>query len=92
MTKSVVAGWRTPVVVIIAGCLIAMIGFGARSTFGLYLDPLTATRGWTRETFSLALAIQNLMWGICLPIAGACLLYTSPSPRDRTRSRMPSSA
>lgn len=71
MSSSDVASWRTPAVVIIAGCLIAMIGFGARSTFGLYLDPLTSTRGWTRETFSLALAIQNLMWGIGLPVAGA---------------------
>ncbi len=71
MSKSKAASWRTPTIVIVAGCLIAMIGFGARSTFGLYLDPLTETRGWSRETFSLALAIQNLMWGIGLPIAGA---------------------
>ena len=63
--------WRTPMLVIVAGCLIAIIGFGARSTFGLYLDPMTSARGWSRETFSLALAIQNLMWGIGLPIAGA---------------------
>ncbi len=71
MSKADTIGWRTPLVIIIAGCLVAMIGFGARSTFGLYLDPLTAARGWTRETFSLALAIQNLMWGLGLPIAGA---------------------
>ena len=71
MSRSESANWRTPTLVILAGCAIATIGFGARSTFGLYLDPLTETRGWTRETFSLALAIQNLMWGIGLPIAGA---------------------
>jgi len=71
MTDSPSMDWRTPTLVIVAGCLIAIIGFGARSTFGLYLDPLTASRGWTRETFSLALAIQNLMWGLGLPIAGA---------------------
>lgn len=65
------SNWRTPIVVLIAGCLIAIIGFGARSTFGLYLDPMTGARGWTRETFSIALALQNLMWGIGLPIAGA---------------------
>jgi len=63
--------WRTPTLVIVAGCLIAVIGFGARSTFGLYLEPMTSARGWSRETFSLALAIQNLMWGIGLPVAGA---------------------
>jgi len=63
--------WRTPGLVIVAGCLIAVLGFGARSTFGLYLEPMTTARGWSRETFSIALAIQNLMWGIGLPIAGA---------------------
>jgi len=42
-----------------------------RSSFGLYMDPMSTTRGWNRETFSLALALQNLAWGICLPIAGA---------------------
>jgi len=56
--------------VIAAGCLIAAIGFGARSSLGLFLEPMTATRGWTRETFGLALAIQNLFWGLGLPIAG----------------------
>lgn len=65
------AYWRTPTAVLIAGCLIAIIGFGARSTFGLYLEPMTGTRGWSRETFSIALALQNLLWGIGLPIAGA---------------------
>ena len=63
--------WRTPGVVIVAACLIAMIGFGSRSTFGLFLEPMTDTRGWSRETFALALALQNLMWGIGVPIAGA---------------------
>ncbi len=71
MTTPTVSTWRTPTVVIIAGCLIAIVGFGARSTFGLYLDPMTSARGWSRETFSFALAVQNLMWGIGLPIAGA---------------------
>lgn len=63
--------WRTPVVVIVAGCLIAMIGFGARSSLGLFLEPMTLDRGWSRETFGLALALQNLFWGLGLPIAGA---------------------
>jgi predicted MFS family arabinose efflux permease len=63
--------WRKPVFVIIAGCLIATIGFGARSSLGLFLDPMTEARGWSRETFGLALAIQNLFWGLGLPLAGA---------------------
>jgi len=57
--------------VIVAGCLIAAIGFGARSSLGLFLEPLTAARGFTRETFALALALQNLFWGLGLPLAGA---------------------
>lgn len=62
--------WRRPVLVILAGCLIALIGFGVRSSFGLFLEPVTSTRGWDRETFALALAIQNLFWGIGVPFAG----------------------
>ena len=63
--------WRTPLLVILAGCLISVIGFGARSSLGLFLEPMTTTRGWPRETFALALAIQNLFWGFGLPFAGA---------------------
>ena len=63
--------WRTPVIVIVAGCLIATVGFGVRSIFGLFLAPMTVAQDWSRETFALALAIQNLMWGIGMPVAGA---------------------
>jgi MFS family permease len=62
---------RTRNVVIVAGCLIALIGFGARTSFGLFTEPLSALRGWDRETFALAIAIQNLLWGIGQPVAGA---------------------
>ena len=61
---------RAVILVIIAGCVIATVGFGIRSTFGLFLEPMTEARGWDRETFALALAIQNLLWGIGVPIAG----------------------
>ncbi len=64
----------SPVVVILAGCAIAAIGFGARSSLGLYLGPMMATPEspeWSFEVFGLALAIQNLFWGLALPIAGA---------------------
>ena len=40
--------WRTPTVVLIAGFLVSMIGFGARSGMGLYLDPMTVELGWGR--------------------------------------------
>ena len=62
---------RSPAVVLVAGCLISLIGFGARSSFGLYLEPMTVTRGWDWDTFALALAIQNLLWGLGLPLAAA---------------------
>ena len=63
--------WGSPAVVMAAACAIAVVGFGARSIFGLFLEPMSATRGWGRETFALALAIQNLVWGASLPVAGA---------------------
>lgn len=63
--------WRTPLVVLIAGCLISMTGFGLRSSFGLFLEPMTVAQSWSRETFGLAMALQNLLWGIALPFAGA---------------------
>lgn len=58
-------------VVIAAACTIALIGLGVRASFGLFLEPMTASRGWSRETFALAMAWQNLAWGIGTPFAGA---------------------
>jgi hypothetical protein len=57
------ARWRTPTVLIAIGCVIALIAFGPRSTLGQFLSPLSFERGWGREAFSLAIAIQNLLWG-----------------------------
>lgn len=57
-------------VIIIAGCIIAMVTFGARSSSGLFLLPMTEELGWSRENFAMALAIQNLVWGITQPFAG----------------------
>jgi MFS family permease len=59
-----------PMTVLVAGCIVAIINFGVRSTFGLFTLPISETYGWPRETFSLAIAIQNLVWGIFTPIAG----------------------
>jgi len=64
-------GWRAPALVLLAGCVIATVGFGIRSIFGLFLEPMTVDRGWSREAFALAMAIQNLFWGLGLPVAGA---------------------
>jgi len=63
--------WRTPALVISAGCMIAMLTFGIRSGFGLFLEPMSTDLGWGREVFALAIAIQNLLWGLGQPFAGA---------------------
>jgi MFS family permease len=63
--------WRTPAVVIVAGCLIGLVSFGLRSTFGLFTEPLSVVRGFDRETFAFAIAVQNLAWGLGQPVAGA---------------------
>lgn len=56
--------------IIVCGCLIALISFGPRSAMGLFFQPMTEARGWSREVFALAIAIQNLVWGFGQPIAG----------------------
>src|SRR4051812_5885596 len=63
--------WRTPLVIIICGCLIGMLTFGPRSTFGFFLQPMSKEFSWGRDVFGLAVAIQNLLWGIGQPISGA---------------------
>jgi MFS family permease len=63
--------WRTPAVIILCGCLISLIGFGPRSAFGLFLTPMSGANGWSRDVFALAFALQNLLWGIGQPFAGA---------------------
>ena len=73
------AYWQTPLIVIAAGCLIALLGFGARSAYGLLLEPMTSARGWGRETFALALAIQNLVWGFGVPFASMLADRYGPS-------------
>jgi MFS family permease len=62
--------WQTPAVVIAVGCAIALISFGPRSALGQFLTPLSFEHGWGRETFSFAIALQNLVWGAVQPFAG----------------------
>src|SRR4029077_11586910 len=63
--------WRNPAVLVLCGCLIAMISFGPRSSLGFFLAPLSQTNHWGRDVFAFALALQNLLWGIGQPAAGA---------------------
>ena len=62
--------WRTPVVIVLCGCLVALLSFGPRSTLGLFLTPQSQANDWDRNVFGLAIAIQNIVWGIGQPFAG----------------------
>src|SRR5262245_41522636 len=62
--------WRTPFVVLAAGCIIMAISFGIRAGFGLFLQPISLEHGWGREVFSFSIALQNLMWGALGAVAG----------------------
>jgi MFS family permease len=64
-------GWRTPLVIIICGCLIALLSFGPRSSLGFFVQPMGREFSWGRDVFGLALAVQNLLWGLGQPVAGA---------------------
>jgi len=57
--------------VLIVGCLIIMVSFAVRASFGVFQIPIASEFGWLRSEFSLAIAIQNLAWGIGQPIFGA---------------------
>jgi predicted MFS family arabinose efflux permease len=69
--SSRLTAWRTPAVIIVAGCLLALLSFGIRASFGLFLAPMSGEFGWGREVFAAAIAVQNLLWGLCQPVAGA---------------------
>ena len=79
------ATWRTPLVIIVCGCLIGMLSFGPRSTFGFFMQPMSREFGWGRDVFGLALAIQNLLWGIGQPFAGAIADRFGTRARDLRR-------
>ena len=64
------AAWRTSTVVLVASGIILTLAMGIRHGFGLFLQPISADMHWGRETFALALAVQNLVWGITQPFTG----------------------
>ena len=65
------SGSKIPWLIIICGCLIAAMTFGPRSAMGFFQLPMLAEKGWDRTTFGLAMAIQNLCWGLGQPVFGA---------------------
>jgi len=70
---------RTPAAIVAAGCLITIVAFGARSAMGLFLEPMTGFHGWSRGDFAFALAVQNLLWGVFQPFAGALADRVGPA-------------
>lgn len=57
--------------VLIAGCIIIMMSFAVRASFGMFQIPVAQEFGWLRTEFSMAIALQNLFWGIGQPVFGA---------------------
>lgn len=56
---------------VVVGGAVMSLALGTRHVQGLFLIPVTMERGWSRETFSFAMAVQNLVWGLAQPFAGA---------------------
>ncbi|WP_370638299.1 MFS transporter [Aurantimonas sp. VKM B-3413] len=56
---------------ILAGCAIALLTFGPRSAMGFFQIPMLTDNGWSREDFGIAIAVQNLCWGVGQPLFGA---------------------
>ncbi|MBV9460442.1 MAG: MFS transporter [Bradyrhizobium sp.] len=71
LRPAVQGSWRTPLVIIICGCAIALLSFGPRSAVGFFVQPMSREFAWGRDVFGLAIAVQNLLWGLGQPIAGA---------------------
>ncbi|MEY3666405.1 MAG: hypothetical protein RLZZ153_2587 [Pseudomonadota bacterium] len=66
--RSAPSGYRS---VLLFGCAILLISTGVRSSFGLFMPEMVQARDWSRETFSFAIAVQNLMWGLGGSFLGA---------------------
>ena len=60
-----------PWLVLLSGCLVLSLNLGVRQSLGLFIPDMLNNTGWNAATFGLAFAIQNLMWGISAPFAGA---------------------
>ena len=63
--------WRTSGWILLGAALILALSLGVRHGFGLFLAPMSAEFGWGRGVFAFAIALQNLIWGLAQPFAGA---------------------
>ncbi len=62
---------RKPALILAAAVAMLVVAMGVRATFGLFMQPMGIDRGWSREVFSLAFAMQNIVWGLGAPLFGA---------------------
>jgi MFS family permease len=60
-----------PVVILICGGIVLSLNLGIRQSFGLFIEPMNADLGWGVASFSFAIAMQNLIWGVTQPLFGA---------------------
>src|SRR5918997_968892 len=63
--------WRATAFVVACGCVISLVSYGLRTSFGLFAGPISEGNDWSLEVFALAIAIQNVVWGVAQPFAGA---------------------
>ena len=69
-SRASLSWWREPWVIVVCGGVIMGLSLGARYVQGLFQLPIVGDRGWSRETFAFALAVQNLAWGVAQPLTG----------------------
>jgi len=64
------AAVKLPLIILLCGASVLALNMGIRQTFGLFLEPMTLDLGISRGNFSLAIAIQNILWGLLTPLCG----------------------
>lgn len=62
---------RSPNLILACAVVVLLLAMGVRATFGLFMRPMGMAHGWSREVFSIAFAIQNIVWGLAAPMLGA---------------------
>ncbi len=70
MTTEPLVQHKVPIIAISCACIIALLAFGPRSAMGFFQLPILEDNGWDRATFGLAMALQNLFWGVGQPLFG----------------------
>jgi len=70
MTTEPLVQPKVPILAISCACIIALLAFGPRSAMGFFQLPILQDNGWDRSTFGMAMALQNLFWGIGQPLFG----------------------